>query len=286
MTLQDVECARCGSDDDVELVGRTADGRIEIRCRACDLTWIRGTPKEHRLRQLSLAQERARFPGRGDVAATTMVAVEQAKAAFLSAPPVTDPAVGPYSARYQQVFSEEGLRDCDPQDLKDFATSAVGADPGNQSVFGARWDELGEAEAVRRTRATLQHLLHGPATQTLEDRLTDLLLEQVPFAMPGFGEALLTRALWVTQPERFLPLLAYTCPSGGKREIAQAVYGLRFPSPKGVTWTLGRLVVWSNDVLVDLLGPGFADTSHASAFLWQQWSRRPATAPAAAADRL
>ena len=62
--------------------------------------------------------------------------------------------------------------------------------------------------------------------------------------------------------------------AGGKREIAEAVYGLRMPKPEVVTWTLGRLIVWSNDVLVELLGDGFHDLAHASEFLSSRWTDR------------
>jgi hypothetical protein len=35
-----------------------------------------------------------------------------------------------------------------------------------------------------------------------------------------------------------------------------------------VTWTRGRLILWSNDVLLALAGDGFAHTQHVSKFLW------------------
>jgi hypothetical protein len=49
------------------------------------------------------------------------------------------------------------------------------------------------------------------------------------------------------------------------------VYGLELPAPESVNWTLGRLILWSNDLLNDLVGPGFANQQHAAAFLW--WAK-------------
>ncbi len=88
----------------------------------------------------------------------------------------------------------------------------------------------------------------------IEDRLEHLLSGTKPFAMTGFKEALLTRVLCVTYPDRFLTILKYTTEAGGKREIARMVYGLELPSPESVNWTRGRLILWSNDLLLDLAG--------------------------------
>ncbi|MFE5486499.1 hypothetical protein [Streptomyces sp. NPDC056527] len=63
----------------------------------------------------------------------------------------------------------------------------------------------------------------------------------------------------------------YTTEAGGKCEIARMVYGLELPGPESVNWTLGRLILWSNDLLLDLAGEGFANRQHAAAFLW--WAK-------------
>jgi hypothetical protein len=89
--------------------------------------------------------------------------------------------------------------------------------------------------------------------------------------MTGFKEALLTRVLCVGCSDRFLSILKYTTEAGGKRELARAVYGVELPAPERVTWKLGRLVVWSNDVLRGLVGEGFANQEHAAAFL--SWAK-------------
>ncbi|MEU4920713.1 hypothetical protein AB0G29_15320 [Streptomyces parvus] len=61
-------------------------------------------------------------------------------------------------------------------------------------------------------------------------------------------------------PARFLTILKYTTEAGGKREIA-------------------RMILWSNDLVLDLAGDDFANQQHAAAFLWwakDQLGGRPA----------
>lgn len=43
------------------------------------------------------------------------------------------------------------------------------------------------------------------------------------------------------------------------------------PAPKATSWTQGRLIFWSNDLLIELVGAGFADNQHAAQFLW--WAK-------------
>jgi len=73
-------------------------------------------------------------------------------------------------------------------------------------------------------------------------------------------------------PDRFLPILTYSSPAGGKKEIAASVFGLELPAMQTTSMTTGRLVFWSNDLLLRLCGTGFADVAHASQFLW--WAQQ------------
>lgn len=74
----------------------------------------------------------------------------------------------------------------------------------------------------------------------------------------------------MVEPDRFLPISKYTG-QAGKREIAKWVYGLSLPDPETTTWTIGRLIYWSNDLLGDAAGHDFVDTAHVSKFLW--WAK-------------
>ena len=123
------------------------------------------------------------------------------------------------------------------------------------SVFNNAWNGMGTEAAAESTRRTILHLLYGPEETPLEDRLNQLLEGEKSFAMTGFKEALLTKVLCIMRPDRFLSILIYTSRrGGGKREIARAVYGLELPAPERVNWTRGRMVLWSNDLLRDLVG--------------------------------
>ena len=89
--------------------------------------------------------------------------------------------------------------------------------------------------------------------------------------MNGFRESLLTRVLCVVKPDEFLPILTYSGAGTGKRDITQAVFGLKMPKQDQVSMQIGRLAVWSNNLLLELVGDGFATCQHASAFLW--WAK-------------
>lgn len=89
--------------------------------------------------------------------------------------------------------------------------------------------------------------------------------------MTGLKEALLTKILCVVEPEQFISILIYTSPAGGKGEIARDVYGLDLPAPESNSWTPGRLILWSNNVLRALVGDGFVNQRHATEFLW--WAK-------------
>jgi hypothetical protein len=46
-----------------------------------------------------------------------------------------------------------------------------------------------------------------------------------------------------------------------KKEIALRVFDLELPAPKTTSMATGRLASWSNDILLRLCGPGFADVT-------------------------
>jgi hypothetical protein len=131
--------------------------------------------------------------------------VNRLKEDFLRCKPAPQPEVDAYWARYQHIFSRDGLQRCDPQDLKDFANTATGARPGNMSVFNTAWNNMGDDLAARRTRDTIDFLLYGPEQIPLEDRLTALIEGDQGKGMTGFIESLLTKVLCIVQPKRFLP---------------------------------------------------------------------------------
>jgi hypothetical protein len=267
-----VTCPVC-DDDDITGVDKLPDGRLVVRCISCDHEWVRGEsqPQPAPVAVPTYESLKVAFPAAEDVPSDVRSRVRDLTAAFLELSPQTDPTVAPYWEKYQRIFSADGLWDADPEDLKSFANNSVGAHPGNMSVFNLAWNEMGADKAADRLRRTIDYLLRGSDGTRLEDRFTDLVEERKGLGMIGFKESLLTRVLCVVEPDRFLRLLKYTTPSGGKKEVAQLVYGLELPQREKVSWTIGRLVTWSNDLLVGLLREDFDDLQHASQFLW--WAK-------------
>lgn len=261
-------CEQCQSDN-LDLVEALPDGRRLIGCNDCGHQWPRGEPTVRPEPTRSSYETAQRlFPTPDDVDPARMAWVNELKSEFLMARPQPNPDVAPYWALYQEVFSEAGLQQCDPQLLKDFANHNTGAGLGNQSVFNRAWNEFGTHAATARTRHSVEYLLYGPQERPLADRLTDVIEDDKGQFMTGFKEALLTKVLCVVYPDRFLPILTYSSDAGGKKEIAHHVYGITLPDRWKVQWTIGRLIVWSNDLLLQLVGDGFPTTQHVSQFLW------------------
>lgn len=266
-----VMCPLCSDDEDIEVI-RVLDGGRRLVTHRCGYEWEHKEPTLPKANPpRSFDDLKARFPKAEDVDPERLERAALLKERYLAIKPGFDPDVAAYWTKYQRIFSPDGLWTCDPRVLKDFANSEVGARPGNQATFNSAWNDMGDAAAGEATRQTIEYLLRGPDELPLEDRLQHLLSGTKPFAMTGFKEALLTRVLCVMYPDDFLTILKYTTEAGGKREIARMVYGLAPLTPESVNWTLGRLILWSNDLLSTLVGQGFANQQHSAAFLW--WAK-------------
>ena len=271
-----IVCPLCSSDELTVVPGQ--GGGRRVTCEDCGYAWVSAVDGDDARRGPSPKELRGRFPSAGDVDPAARARAEQLKRDFLHRRPLPQPEVAEYWARYQRIFSPQGLLAADPQALKDFANSNVGANPGNMSVFNTAWNETGPEAGAERVREVVRHLLHGPVDVPVEDRLTDLVEGHRGLGMTGFREALLTKVLCIVEPDRFIPIVKYTG-LAGKREIAEAVYGLELPQPERVSWTIGRLVLWSNDLLRELVGDGFADMQHAAQFLWWAKDQGGSSAP-------
>ncbi|HYN30825.1 MAG TPA: hypothetical protein VES95_13300 [Dermatophilaceae bacterium] len=267
-----ISCLSCLSDNDIHLEGRAPDGSRVLRCGECGHTWTPQTPSTApAFTRSPFEMARGRFATAAMVDPARTARIGSLKAQFLTTNPEPAPEVVAHWARYRQVFSAEGLRACTPADLKEFATNPTGAHPGNMSVFNRAWKRLGEDDAAARTRGSVEYLLRGPATTPVEDRLTALIEDPDGTGMPGFKESLLTKVLCIMEPDRFLPILTYGGEGTGKRDVTEAVYGLHLPKVDQTAMQIGRLATWSNDLLLELVGEGFAGTQHAASFLW--WAK-------------
>jgi hypothetical protein len=262
-----VICPLCSDDEDVYLVETLPDGRKRAECRRCRFQWDYGDPQHLAPpRAASSLLLRERFPRAEDVEPAVMSRAERLKTLFLErVRHVPDPKVAPYWSRYQAIFSPEGLPHADPVDLKAFANDPTGVYSGIMTEFNRAWnaDPVAGASQVRQV---IDYLLRGN-DPSLENRLTDLIHGKFSFSISGFKEALLSKVLSVVYPDRFLTIVTYE----QKANMARAVYGLDLPSPDRVNWTIGRLIVWSNDLLVELTGEGFVSKPHAGEFLW--WAK-------------
>jgi hypothetical protein len=186
--------------------------------------------------------------------------------------PAPDPDVEAYRLRYASLFTHEELRGATPDQLLYFANSTTVADPGPMSGFNRAWKTAGPDKAAAMVRGSIEYLLFGPESLTLEERFTHLVDgSKKGLGFPSFKESLLTKVLCVVEPERFLPVVKYTAAAGGKKELAKNVFELDLPPVEKSAWTIGRLAVWSNDLLRSLVGNDIPDLQQAARFL--QWAK-------------
>lgn len=271
-----VICPKCGAERP-DVLERMADSRTRYSCPRCDHVWVEGVaqpvPAARASKSRRAAPEpydvaRGRFPKADQVEPGVRVAVEEKKRIFLSRYPHADPKGVEFFAKYRAIFSREDLPHAAPSDLHLFANSSTGAHPGQMTVFNDEWNLLGPEEGAKRVREAIEYLLYGPDRMPLEDRLTDVIEPDSPIGMKGWKEALHTKVLCVVYPSRFIPILTYSSTAGGKREIIESIWGLRLPHPKTSSRSRGRLITWSNDLLLELAGDGFDDAQHVAQFVW------------------
>ncbi|WP_225859568.1 hypothetical protein [Streptomyces albicerus] len=117
------------------------DGRRVVKHR-CGYEWEHRQPTPPTKRpSYSFSDLKARFPKAKDVEPQWLERAARLKSQYLATKPDFDPHVAAYWAKYQRIFSPNGLGTCDPRVLKDFANSDVGARPGNQATFNSAWKQ-------------------------------------------------------------------------------------------------------------------------------------------------
>ncbi len=266
-----IACPTCSSED----INGTpqADSRLLIHCNDCGTEWLRGEARRDPGRPAvqTIDSLHAAFPTAADVRPDVRERVELLKADFQLDRPEPDPEVAEFRELYQQLFTQDGLADATPEQLLHFATSDTLASAGNMSGVNRAWKTQGADVAAQKVRETIEFLLHGPETLRLEDRLTQLI-DGKKVGFPSFNkEPLLTKVLCVVEPDRWLPVLRYSAPGDGKKEIAKLVFDLDLPPAAKTSWTVGRLATWSNDLLRSLVGNDIPDLQQATQFL--KWAR-------------
>jgi hypothetical protein len=270
-----IACPKCNSED----INGTpqADSRLLIHCEDCGHEWLRGEARRDSSRPAvqTIDSLHAAFPTALDVRFDVRERFEMLVADFQLNHPAPDPEVAAYRERYQQLFSRDGLASAPPEALLDFATTNTVASAGNMSGLNRAWKTQGADHAAQKVRESIEFLLRGPDSLRLEDRLTQLI-DGKNMGLPSVNkEPLLTKVLCVAEPDRFLPLLTYSAPTDGKKEIVKLVFELDLPPVEKAGWTIGRLAVWSNDLLHALVGNDIPDLQQAARFL--AWAKtRPA----------
>jgi hypothetical protein len=262
-----IACPKCNSED----INGTpqADSRLLIHCEDCGHEWLRGEARRDPGRPAvrTIDSLHAAFPTALDVRPDVRERVAMLVAEFQMDHPVPDPEVAAYRERYQELFSRDGLASASPEALLEFATTDTVASPGNMSGLTRAWKTQGPDKAAQKVRESIEFLLHGPDSLRLEDRLTQLI-DGKKVGFPSFNkEPLLTKVLCVVEPDRFLPVLKYSAATDGKKEIVKLVFELDLPAADKVAWTVGRLAVWSNDLLRSLVGNDIPDLQQATKFL-------------------
>jgi hypothetical protein len=270
-----IACPKCTSEN-IDGIPQP-DSRLLIHCSDCGHEWLRGEARRDPGRPAvrTIDSLHAAFPTAADVRPDVRERVAVLQSEFLLDPPAPDPEVDDYRARYQEMFSREGLPSAPPDALEHFANSATVAAPAHMSGFNRAWKTQGPERAAELVRESIGFLLYGPDSLRLEDRFTQLVDGKKDLGFPSFKESLLTKVLCVVEPERFLPLLKYSAATDGKKEMAKLVFDLDLPPAAPSSWTIGRLAVWSNDLLRSLVGNDIPDLQQAAQFL--TWAKnRPA----------
>ena len=120
------------------------------------------------------------------------------------------------------------------------------------------------SEAIAPLARTIRHLLYGDGGDV--DRLDDVL-DNPEWKVRGFGEALATKCLAITYPERWVPLFVYRGENGKRAVMRLPELPVEPLNERGKS--RAQLAEESNDVLRDLLGPYYGDDSWgAMVFLW------------------
>lgn len=266
-----IACPKCASEN---IDGTPQpDSRLLIHCSDCGHEWLRGEARRDPGRPAAgtIDSLHASFPTAADVRPDVRERVALLASEFLLDRPEPDPELADYRARYQELFSREGLPTAPPGALEEFANTATIAAPGHMSGFNRAWQTQGPEKAAGQVRQSIEFLLYGPESLRLEDRFTQLVDGKKDLGFPSFKESLLTKVLCVVEPDRFLPILKYSAATDGKKEIVKLVFDLDLPPATTTAWTIGRLAVWSNDLLRSLVGNEIPDLQQAGQFL--SWAK-------------
>jgi 5-methylcytosine-specific restriction protein B len=174
----------------------------------------------------------------------------------------------------KELFDEKALAkgELDLPEFRRFPTQRYGG-PGPQSHLMAFLRDNPDTGPARLA-ATLNYLLYGEGEAA--HRIDDVLDDESKWRIPGFGEALIVKALAVRFPDQWIPLFVYLSAVGaGKKDI---IRNARLPMINEAGKTVGQLAVESNELLRAHVEPLLPEDPHGqAAFLWWLRSWAPAS---------
>lgn len=218
------------------------------------------------------------FPTINDLPEETRQLIQELKAKDLPRRPRVDAETEATRKHFKKVLAADSLPTASPEDLHSLANSQKAGNTGNQQSFNVYWNKVGKERGAAEMRAALQYLLYGEGE--LADRLSGLIQGTSSNAMTGLKEGIAVKALCMVHPDRFLPILYYRG-GAGKKEIAQALFNIELPDPDKSRHPIGRLIVESNDLLVQIVRPEYDDLERAGGFLWDAYHQVSPPDPAA-----
>ena len=174
-----------------------------------------------------------------------------------------------------ELFARQSL-DPDTFDVplfRQFTVTHYG-NPGPQSHINIFLKENGD-EGLKRLVGAFKYLLYGDGS--FEKRI-DQLLSDPAHKIKGLGESLVTKALAVVYPERFIPAFVYWSHRGVGKSDFIALPELQLTPIKDDDLSAGELAVKSNDMLRERLSPYQADPMGQVWFLFWLNARHQADA--------
>ena len=180
-------------------------------------------------------------------------------------------------AELASALSPDGLDDPDPGSLRRLAGNAYGF-PGPQPGY---YTLLQTGDGVTRATRTFRYLLYGPGE--VADRLDDCISGE--HKLPGVGEAIMVKALAVTDPGRWFPNYRHEREGSASLQSSR-----RSGSSHQQDLTPGALALAANDRIRQLLDPYFpGDPWGMQEFTWwllHRVSRGPEASLEELADEL
>ena len=147
-----------------------------------------------------------------------------------------------------------------------FAGQTAGG-PGPMAAVNSYLNSGDDAKV--QVAQAMRHLLYDDGA--LADRINDVLLRE-EWSAEGFKVALITKALWITRPDEWIPVFNVDGENGKRVLMELPQLGIDIDPEDIDDLSPGRRIEWTNDVLRDklrLLLPG--DTRAQSEFLY--WLR-------------